>query len=231
MTTHFQLFALDDNATQQQIKTRYKQLLVRCHPDKGGSSALVVLIRNSYQHLMSGQGLQAANFDNNIATAAEVRSLKKVIHQQQFHIQKLAISMGEGAHTKQLTFTRAMIWSPIISVAVLIVVLMFWSWERPAKEHLLTQPQTKAASAPSSLTTTALQNQDQLYANWELKQKLRLSKARLQYVETDFYQSRQIIEQLLSDENRHLLSNVQLQFLEQQKIHPLSDNKTTSDAQ
>lgn len=231
MTTHFQLFALDDNATQQQIKTRYKQLLVRCHPDKGGSSALVVLIKDSYQHLMSGQGQLTVSSDYDAATAAEVRSLKKVIHQQQFHIQKLAISMGEGAHTKQLTFTRAMIWSPIISVAVLIVVLVFWSWERPAKERLLIQPQTKAAFAPSSLTTTALQNQDQLYANWELKQKLRLSKARLQYVETDFKQSKQIIERLLSEGNRHLLSNSQLQFLEQQTIDQFTDNKPMRETQ
>lgn len=50
-----QVLALEEGASQQQIRARYRQLAARLHPDKGGDSEAFIEVRRAYELLRSGR--------------------------------------------------------------------------------------------------------------------------------------------------------------------------------
>ncbi|MCW8329835.1 J domain-containing protein [Photobacterium sp. SDRW27] len=60
MTTFHDILGTDKKHSQADIKRRYKLLSSRCHPDKGGSKALMQLIGQSYEQVNAGKGHEEA---------------------------------------------------------------------------------------------------------------------------------------------------------------------------
>ncbi|MBR9828298.1 MAG: DnaJ domain-containing protein [Oceanospirillales bacterium] len=50
----FQTLELDEDASQEQIRARYRQLAARLHPDKGGDSEAFIEVRRAYELLRAG---------------------------------------------------------------------------------------------------------------------------------------------------------------------------------
>ncbi|CAL9967482.1 hypothetical protein VPHD479_0118 [Vibrio phage D479] len=53
---HFELLGVEPNATRSEVKKRYRQLSTKLHPDKNGSGPLFVLLKNSYEQILAGNG-------------------------------------------------------------------------------------------------------------------------------------------------------------------------------
>ncbi|WP_221076962.1 J domain-containing protein [Agarivorans aestuarii] len=230
MTTHFQLFDLPENATEEQIKTRYKQLASRCHPDKGGSAQLMILIKNSYQKLLLGEGaiaIEQSLDDSN----KQVLALKKTIHQQQFYIQKLSVAIAKQAQIKETKRLTKIVMPALAGVLAVIVVVLGNGWYQSSQQLNKVAKQLSVAinnsKKPAKPTVPAL-SQENLAKTWELKQKLRLSSARQQYLESDFDMSLSLIRSLLNQDSAKALNHIQQQFLVQQqiKVPPLINNET-----
>jgi DnaJ-class molecular chaperone len=47
----YQLFQLDNFATLDDVKIKYKELIKQSHPDKGGESEIFNRIKNAYEYL------------------------------------------------------------------------------------------------------------------------------------------------------------------------------------
>jgi hypothetical protein len=230
MTTHFQLFDLPENATEEQIKTRYKQLASRCHPDKGGSAQLMILIKNSYQKLLLGEGaiaIEQSLDDSN----KQVLALKKTIHQQQFYIQKLSVAIAKQAQIKETKRLTKIVMPALAGVLAVIVVVLGNGWYQSNQQLSKVTKQLSVAinnsKKPAKPIVPAL-SQENLAKTWELKQKLRLSSARQQYLESDFDMSLSLIRSLLNQDSAKALNHIQQQFLLQQQIEvpPLINNET-----
>ncbi|WP_407333011.1 hypothetical protein [Enterovibrio sp. 27052020O] len=56
MTTFNELLGTKPGDTESAVKQRYKLLSTRVHPDKGGSKALMQLVRHSYDNIIKGRG-------------------------------------------------------------------------------------------------------------------------------------------------------------------------------
>ncbi len=218
MTTHFQLFDLPENATEEQIRTRYKQLAARCHPDKGGSSQLMIMIKNSYQKLIIGEGALAINQhldDSN----KQIIELKKTIHQQQFYIQKLSVAIAKQAQIKETKRIKKILMPALLGVLSLLIIVLAGKNYQHSKQEQAEQANTLSQTPPAPIAlddqqSTSEPDQTQI---WELKQKLRLSRAMQQYLETDLDTSLAIIQHQLSKAATPL-SQAQLQFLAQYEI-------------
>ncbi len=50
-----QVLELEEGATQEAIRQRYRQLAARLHPDKGGDSEAFIEVRRAYELLRTGQ--------------------------------------------------------------------------------------------------------------------------------------------------------------------------------
>jgi len=48
----YEILGIDRNATEEQIKARYKELMKRIHPDVGGSNALCQIVNKAYKDLI-----------------------------------------------------------------------------------------------------------------------------------------------------------------------------------
>ncbi|GGA93396.1 J domain-containing protein [Agarivorans gilvus] len=230
MTTHFQLFDLPENATEEQIRTRYKQLAARCHPDKGGSSQLMILIKNSYQKLIMGEGALPINQHLNDSNK-QIIDLKKTIHQQQFYIQKLSVAIAKQAQQKETKRLKKILMPAALAVfAILVLVLAGKNYQSHQQLEQITaklavQKQqaasAKAASMASAKAASMASASDEVEREqpeiWELKQKLRLSRAMQQYLETDLDTSLAIIQHQLNNAATPL-SQAQTQFLAQYEL-------------
>ena len=227
MTTHFQLFDLPENATEEQIRTRYKQLATRCHPDKGGSSQLMIIIKNSYQKLVIGEGALPINQhldDSN----KQIIDLKKTIHQQQFYIQKLSVAIAKQAQQKETKRLKKILMPAALAVLIVLVLVLAGENYQSRQQleqtiHRFAQQKQQPANqkeASAEATSTAITS-DEVEKDqseiWELKQKLRLSRAMQQYLETDLDTSLAIIQHQL-DNAATPLSQAQTQFLAQYEI-------------
>ena len=220
MTTHFQLFDLPENATEEQIKSRYKQLASRCHPDKGGSAQLMILIKNSYQKLLLGEGaiaIEQSLDDSN----KQVLALKKTIHQQQFYIQKLSVAIAKKAQIKETKRLKKILMPALVGILAVVAVVLANGWYQSNQQLNKVSKQLTItinnSNKPAKPTMPAL-SQENLAKTWELKQKLRLSSARQQYLESDFDMSLTLIRALLNQHSAKALNQVQQQFLVQQHI-------------
>ncbi|MEE1672492.1 J domain-containing protein [Agarivorans aestuarii] len=220
MTTHFQLFDLPENATEEQIKNRYKQLASRCHPDKGGSAQLMILIKNSYQKLLLGEGaiaIEQSLDDSN----KQVLALKKTIHQQQFYIQKLSVAIAKQAQIKETKRLQKIVMPALVGVLAVIVIVLGNGWYQSNQQLIKAANQLttaeKSSKKPAKPIVPAL-SQENLAKTWELKQKLRLSSARQQYLEDDLDMSLSLIRVLLNQPSAKDLNQAQQQFLLQQDI-------------
>ncbi|MPW29553.1 DnaJ domain-containing protein [Agarivorans sp. B2Z047] len=233
MTTHFQLFDLPENATEEQIKTRYKQLASRCHPDKGGSAQLMILIKNSYQKLLLGEGaiaIEQSLDDSN----KQVLALKKTIHQQQFYIQKLSVAIAKQAQIKETKRLKKILMPALVGILAVVAVVLANGWYQSNQQLNKVSKQLTTtinnSNKPAKPTMPAL-SQENLAKTWELKQKLRLSSARQQYLESDFDMSLTLIRALLNQHSAKALNQAQQQFLLQQHIEipPVIDNEAVID--
>lgn len=56
MTTWNELLGVGASESAEQIKQRYRQLSIRVHPDKGGSTGLMQLVSEAYQAVKNGKG-------------------------------------------------------------------------------------------------------------------------------------------------------------------------------
>ncbi|WP_432453354.1 MULTISPECIES: J domain-containing protein [unclassified Agarivorans] len=226
MTTHFQLFALNEDADEQQIKTRYKQLAMRCHPDKGGSAALMVMIQNSYHKLILGEGALQLSLAVNQQDKQLIQSLKKTIHQQQFAIQKLSIAIAKRQQEKENKALKRVTMPLLVALLILMNVALAWAWYTSQAADVPQTPPSLADISPSKQAMPPLAQTDNALDNsyklWELKQKLRLSSARQQYLQTDFEQSKQLISQLLTADQLGRLTQEQRQFLTQHQIQSMA---------
>ncbi|WP_161985202.1 J domain-containing protein [Agarivorans sp. Toyoura001] len=220
MTTHFKLFDLHEDATEEQIKSRYKQLASRCHPDKGGSAELMVMIKNSYQKLMIGEGSLAINQPLD-SSNKQVLALRKTIHQQQFYIQKLSVAVAKKAQQKETKQLQKVVFPAVTSVLLIAIMILASNWYQSEKKlnALISQQPAPSIITPAPvLPVPNSLNPEQGYKTWELKQKLRLTSARQQYLESDLATSLEVIQGLLLNSNTEQLSVQQQQFLLQQNI-------------
>lgn len=60
MTTFHDILGTDPNTPPADVKRQYKLLSSRCHPDKGGSKALMQLISQAYDKTLNGKGHEEA---------------------------------------------------------------------------------------------------------------------------------------------------------------------------
>ncbi|MDO6684957.1 MULTISPECIES: J domain-containing protein [unclassified Agarivorans] len=220
MTTHFKLFDLHEDATEEQIKSRYKQLASRCHPDKGGSAELMVMIKNSYQKLMIGEGSLVINQPLD-SSNKQVLALKKTIHQQQFYIQKLSVAVAKKAQQKETKQLQKVVFPAATSVLLIAIMILASNWYQSEKKlnALINQQPAPSIITPAPvLPVPNSLNPEQGYKTWELKQKLRLTSARQQYLESDLATSLEVIQGLLLNSNTEQLNVQQQQFLLQQNI-------------
>lgn len=83
MTTFNDILGTTSSDSAEAIKQRYKLLSIRVHPDKGGSKALMHLVRSAYDHAAKGRGdvpvnmPAAANSGRNVETERELARLRK----------------------------------------------------------------------------------------------------------------------------------------------------------
>ncbi|STO57637.1 J domain-containing protein [Grimontia hollisae] len=56
MTTFNEILGTQSGDSEATVKQRYKLLSIRVHPDKGGSKALMHLVRHSYENVIKGKG-------------------------------------------------------------------------------------------------------------------------------------------------------------------------------
>lgn len=56
MTTFNEILGTQSGDSEATVKQRYKLLSIRVHPDKGGSKALMHLVRHSYENAIKGKG-------------------------------------------------------------------------------------------------------------------------------------------------------------------------------
>lgn len=54
-TQALQTLALEEGASQEEIRIRYRQLAARLHPDKGGNSEAFIEVRRAYELLRAGE--------------------------------------------------------------------------------------------------------------------------------------------------------------------------------
>lgn len=54
--TNYDVLGVNSNTPNTEIKKRYKFLTSKVHPDKGGSNSLFVLVKNSYEQVLLGNG-------------------------------------------------------------------------------------------------------------------------------------------------------------------------------
>ncbi|WP_427976479.1 J domain-containing protein [Agarivorans sp.] len=235
MTTHFQLFELPENATDEQIRTRYKQLATRCHPDKGGSSQLMIIIKNSYQKLVIGEGALPINQhldDSN----KQIIDLKKTIHQQQFYIQKLSVAIAKQAQQKETKRLKRILMPAALAVfAILVLVLAGKNYQSRQQLEQITaklavQKQQAASTEAANVASASDEVENDQSEIWELKQKLRLSRAMQQYLETDLDTSLSIIQHQLSN-TATPLNQAQIQFLAQYQLSQAEPAKHLSGSQ
>ncbi|EOD78389.1 hypothetical protein D515_02960 [Grimontia indica] len=83
MTTFNEILGTKSGDPESTVKQRYKLLSVRVHPDKGGSKALMHLVRHSYDNIVKGKGehplaIPAVSFATGGNTAALERELSAV---------------------------------------------------------------------------------------------------------------------------------------------------------
>lgn len=63
---YLKVLGLDENATSEEIKKKYRKLSLKCHPDKeGGSNEEFIKISDAYEKLNSGE-LKRNNNNNNV---------------------------------------------------------------------------------------------------------------------------------------------------------------------
>ncbi|PSW21528.1 molecular chaperone DnaJ [Photobacterium sanctipauli] len=60
MTSFHDILGTNNNSTPAEIKRCYKQLSNRCHPDKGGSKALMQMVSQAYDKVSAGKGNEEA---------------------------------------------------------------------------------------------------------------------------------------------------------------------------
>ncbi|WP_028024140.1 hypothetical protein [Enterovibrio calviensis] len=85
MTTFNELLGTKPGDTESTVKQRYKLLSTRVHPDKGGSKALMQLVRHAYDNIVKGRGESAlsvpaaasAGGANSLALERELSRVKK----------------------------------------------------------------------------------------------------------------------------------------------------------
>ncbi|CZF82014.1 hypothetical protein [Grimontia marina] len=83
MTTFNEILGTKSGDPESTVKQRYKLLSVRVHPDKGGSKALMHLVRHSYDNIVKGKGEHpilipsVSTVGNNTALERELAAVKK----------------------------------------------------------------------------------------------------------------------------------------------------------
>ncbi|CZF78579.1 hypothetical protein GCE9029_00929 [Grimontia celer] len=83
MTTFNEILGTKSGDPESTVKQRYKLLSVRVHPDKGGSKALMHLVRHSYDNIIKGKGEHplaipsVSSGGNTTALARELAAVKK----------------------------------------------------------------------------------------------------------------------------------------------------------
>ncbi|MGF1767181.1 hypothetical protein L4D06_07320 [Enterovibrio makurazakiensis] len=69
MTTFNELLGTKPGDTESTVKQRYKLLSTRVHPDKGGSKALMQLVRHAYDNIVKGRGESALSIPASVSAS------------------------------------------------------------------------------------------------------------------------------------------------------------------
>ncbi|RKF19840.1 J domain-containing protein [Alginatibacterium sediminis] len=255
MASFSQVLGLKKDISVELARKRYKALANRCHPDKGGSDALMNLVKISYQQVKSGNGDKLAFFSdpNQLGQIEEKqrqlqRGKAQLIRQNQLLKKQATLEIIETKSSNQSS-SRFLTLLIAVLLCCITFVASFYALRLQNQNQLILadknvlqqQLDKQLAVNVQQIAIDDLQQQkialsDQQSASleeqiWALKQSLRLSQAREQYAQADQRQQAELLTLLASksgiiDQFPQLSSYAPISAIPLEPVVPVVENAT-----
>ncbi|WP_157378655.1 J domain-containing protein [Aliagarivorans taiwanensis] len=232
MASHWDMFGLTEQASAEALKKRYKQLSRQCHPDKGGSDALMALINHSYEQIQQGKGQEIA-FSPLVSTQGAPTHLDAAKLQK---VQRLLehVRQSNSKFKRQIRGVKLLALSAAAAglLLLLFVVLQHNAQQEANKLHETKIAQLKLRLAEGQDTITHLFDKADLQRDqhevlsaqlWQSRQRSRLLQAQLAEVYSELEQNQDIIRSVILRSQHDALSGEHQRYLSAQAIEPKPD--------
>lgn len=226
------MFGLTEQASAEALKKRYKQLSRQCHPDKGGSDALMALVNHSYEQIQQGKGHETA-FSTLVSSQGAPTHLDAAKLQK---VQRLLehVRQSNSKFKRQIRGIKLLALSASAAglVLLLIVVLQHNAQQEANKRHQTEIAQLKLQLAEGQDTITHLFDKADLQRDqhevlsaqlWQSRQRSRLLQAQLAEVYSELEQNQDIIRSVILRSQHDALSGEHQRYLNAQAIEPKPD--------